>query len=92
MHWPWSTGGVAAFEMRCAMERSRMGCKGCWKVGSHGEDLSERRTPRSRASCSRVMGMKDPAQCKTSQPSIIVTQSKASIPTPQITKTSAAHP
>ena len=91
MHWPWS-GGVADLEIRYEVGRARMGCKGCWRAGSHGENLSERRTPRSRANCSRVMGMKDPAHCKSSQPSINVTQSKASIPTPQTTKTSAAHP
>lgn len=44
-------------------------------MASQGDDLSERSTPRSRASCSRVMGMKDPAQRKRVQFSIVGKQS-----------------
>ena len=90
MHWPLSAGAVAVLMRReeRAVERGRDGLE-MSVLGPQGVVWSERRTPRSRASCSRVIGRKDPR-------SISLLQEEGHwnsclIPIPHTTKTSAAQ-
>lgn len=63
MHWPVSGRGEDALLSAWAMEVSlSVDRDGLSKLALQGVDLSDKSTPRSRASCSNVMGMKDPVQ------------------------------
>lgn len=54
IHWPVSTRGENVRMASCGRREVALG------VEEQGLDLSDKKTPRSRASCSRVIGMKDP--------------------------------
>ena len=68
-HWPLSAGVVAVLIRReeRAVEGGREGLE-MSVLGPQGVVWSERRTPRSRASCSRVMGRKDPGWSRKISP------------------------
>ena len=59
IHWPVSIRGENVRMASCGREEVALGVE-VSKVPEQGLDLSDKRTPRSRASCSRVIGMKDP--------------------------------
>ena len=67
MHWPVSGRGVGVLlnegERDALLNADGVGLS---KLALQGVDLSDKSTPRSRASCSSVIGMKEPAQNKFS--------------------------
>ena len=93
MHWPVSGRGDDAFLSRWARGVSIIVEEdGLSKLALQGVDLSDKRTPRSRASCSNVMGMKDPVQVESLALHEFPRQGGLQVPTPQTTNTSAAQP
>ena len=59
IHCPASARGESVCIALCGEVELATGWE-VWKDAEHGLDLSDKRTPRSRASCSKVIGMKDP--------------------------------
>lgn len=93
MHWPVSGCGDDAFLSTWAEEVSTsVDGAGFSKLALQGVNLSDKSTPRSRASCSNVIGMKDPVQSGSLALMGSPRQGGLQVPTPQTTNTSAAQP